>query len=257
MNGLLENKSIRKRPGTVGICAAIQNKYKVDTVPHMICGGFSIEETENALVDLHYLGIENVLAIRGDAKNSDNRFVPQPDGHNYAIELVNQIVQMNNGSYLHEELENAYPTEFCVGVAGYPEKHFESPNLRSDMKHLEEKIEAGAEYIVTQMFFDNQKYFEFVKQCRDVGIEVPIIPGIKPITTLKQMTVLPSIFHIDLPEELSVEIEKCKDNKAVTEVGVEWCVQQSKELVEFGAPCLHFYSMGKAEPVRRIASQIF
>lgn len=256
-NGLLERKSIRKRPGTVGICAAIQNRYKVDTVPHMICGGFTIEETENALVDLHYLGIENVLAIRGDAKNSDNRFIPEPGGHDYAIELVNQIVQMNSGSYLHEELENAYPTEFCVGVAGYPEKHFESPNLRSDMKHLKEKVDAGADYIVTQMFFDNSKYFEFVKQCKDSGINVPIIPGIKPITTLKQMTILPSIFHIDLPEDLSVELEKCKDNKAATEVGVEWCVQQSKELVEFGAPCLHYYSMGKAEPVGRIASQVF
>jgi len=256
-NGLLERKSIRKRPGTVGICAAIQNRYKVDTVPHMICGGFTIEETENALVDLHYLGIENVLAIRGDAKNSDNRFIPEPGGHDYAIELVNQIVQMNSGSYLHEELENAYPTEFCVGVAGYPEKHFESPNLRSDMKHLKEKVDAGADYIVTQMFFDNSKYFEFVKQCKDSGIDVPIIPGIKPITTLKQMTILPSIFHIDLPEDLSVELEKCKDNKAATEVGVEWCVQQSKELVEFGAPCLHYYSMGKAEPVGRIASQVF
>ncbi|MCH8331727.1 MAG: methylenetetrahydrofolate reductase, partial [Bacteroidetes bacterium] len=192
-NGLLEKKAIRKRPGTVGICAAIQNKYGIDTVPHIICGGFSLEETENALIDLNFLGIDNVLAIRGDAIKTESRFVPDPDGHYYAIDLIDQVVNMNKGNYLDEELQNTYPTNFCVGVAGYPEKHFEAPNMKSDLKYLKKKIELGADYIVTQMFFDNKKYFDFVESCRAVGIEVPIIPGLKPITTKNQVNVLPSI----------------------------------------------------------------
>jgi methylenetetrahydrofolate reductase (NADPH) len=255
--GLLEKKSIRKRPGTVGICSAIQNRYKVDTVPHIICGGFSVEETENALIDLNYLGIDNVLVIRGDAIKNENRFVPEPGGHVYATDLVKQVIGMNNSIYLDEDLLNAYPTDFCIGVAGYPEKHFEAPNLKTDLKFLKQKVDLGADYIVTQMFFDNQKYFDFVKLCRNEGITIPIIPGLKPITTSRQLNILPSIFHIDLPDDLADSIEKCKDNKAVVEVGVEWAVQQSKELMEFGVPCLHFYSMGKAEPVRRIAAELF
>jgi len=256
-NGLLERRSIRKRPGTVGICAAIQSKYNVDTVPHIICGGFSFEETENALIDLNFLGMDNVLAIRGDAIKNEKRFVPDPDGHHYATELVKQVMDMNHGQYLDEELQNAFPTDFCVGVAGYPEKHFEAPNMNTDMKYLKEKIDLGADYIVTQMFFDNQKYFDFVGKCREEGIDVPIIPGLKPITTKRQLSILPSFFYIDIPLELSDEVDKCKDNTAVIEVGVEWAVKQSKELMEFGVPCLHFYSMGKAEPVRRIASGLF
>ena len=256
-NGLLERRSIRKRPGTVGICAAIQNKYDVDTVPHIICGGFSVEETENALIDLHYLGIDNVLAIRGDAIKNEKRFVPEPNGHDYATDLLGQIMEMNKGIYLDEDLTNPWPTEFCVGVAGYPEKHFEAPNMNSDLKYLKKKVELGAEYVVTQMFFDNSKYFSFVERCREEGIDVPIIPGLKPITTKKQLSILPSIFYIDIPDDLAEAVEKCKDNQEVTEVGVEWAVQQSKELMEGGAPCLHFYSMGKAEPVRRIASHLF
>lgn len=255
--GLLERQSIRKRPGTVGICAAIQNRYKVDTVPHIICGGFTVEETENALIDLNYLGIDNVLIIRGDAIKNENRFVPEPGGHIYATDLVKQVIDMNHSIYLDEDLQNANPTDFCIGVAGYPEKHFEAPNLKTDLKFLKQKVDLGADYIVTQMFFDNQKYFDFVKICRDEGITIPIIPGLKPVTTLKQLNVLPSIFHIDLPDDLADAIAKCKDNKAVVEVGVEWAVQQSKELMEFGVPCLHFYSMGKAEPVRRIAAELF
>lgn len=256
-DGLLERRSIRKRPGTVGICAAIQSKYDVDTVPHIICGGFTQEETENALIDLNFLGIDNVLVIRGDAIKNEKRFVPEKYGHNYATELLDQVINMNNGKYLDKELKNAFPTEFCIGVAGYPEKHFEAPNMKSDLKYLKEKIKLGAEYIVTQMFFDNNKYFDFVKCCREEGIDVPIIPGLKPITTSRQLSILPSFFYIDIPSDLAEEIVKCKDNKAVVEIGVEWAVQQSKELMEFGVPCLHFYSMGKAEPVRRIASELF
>lgn len=256
-NGLLEKRSTRKRPGTVGICAAIQNHYKVDTVPHIICGGFNKEETENALIDLQFLGIDNVLALQGDAIKSEAKFVPEPDGHRYASELVEQIVSMNNGKFIDEELQHATPTNFCIGVSGYPEKHFSSPNLKTDLKFLKNKVDLGAEYIVTQMFFDNKPYFEFVEKCREAGINVPIIPGIKPITAKVQTNVLPTIFHIDLPEELADEIEKCKDNTAVKQVGIEWCVNQSKELMKFGVPLVHFYSMGKSDPIYRIAKELF
>lgn len=256
-NGLLEKRSTRKRPGTVGICAALQAHYQVDTVPHIICGGFSKEETENALIDLHFLGIDNVLALQGDAIKSEGRFAPEPDGHKFASELLGQIVAMNQGKFLDEDLENASPTNFCIGVAGYPEKHFAAPNLKVDLKYLKLKVDMGAEYIVTQMFFDNSKYFEFVRQCREAGIGVPIIPGIKPITTKSQASVLPTVFHIDIPEELSDEVERCKDNAAVKQVGVEWAVKQSKELIKFGVPTLHFYSMGKSDPIYRIAKELF
>ncbi|MFL5728317.1 MAG: methylenetetrahydrofolate reductase, partial [Cytophagaceae bacterium] len=211
-NGLLEKKTTRKRPGTVGICAAIMNRYHVDAVPHIICGGFSKEETENALIDLNFLGIDNVLALRGDHIKSEGTFVPEPDGHKFASDLIKQIKEMNNGLYMDEDLQNAFPTDFCIGVAGYPEKHFESPNLKADLKYLKLKQDLGADYIVTQMFFDNSKYFEYVKRCREEGITIPIIPGLKPITTEKQTTVLPSIFHIDIPEELSEAVEKCKNS---------------------------------------------
>jgi methylenetetrahydrofolate reductase (NADPH) len=256
-NGLLEKRSTRKRPGTVGICAAIQNHYKVDTVPHIICGGFNKEETENALIDLQFLGIDNVLALQGDAIKSEAKFIPEPDGHRYASELVEQIVNMNNGKFIDEDLQHATPTNFCIGVSGYPEKHFSSPNLKTDLKFLKNKVDLGAEYIVTQMFFDNKAYFEFVDKCREAGITVPIIPGIKPITAKVQANVLPTIFHIDLPEELADEIEKCKDNAAVKQLGIEWCVNQSKELMKFGVPLVHFYSMGKSDPIYKIARRLF
>jgi len=256
-NGLLEKRSVRKRPGTVGICAAIQNHYKVDTVPHIICGGFSKEETENALIDLHFLGIDNVLVLQGDAIKNDGRFTPEPDGHRYASELLQQVVNMNKGIYLDDELLNTAPTDFCVGVAGYPEKHFAAPNLKTDLKYLKLKVDLGAEYIVTQMFFDNSKYFEFVKRCREAGILVPIIPGIKPITTKSQINVLPTTFHIDIPEELADEVDKCMDNSAAKEVGIRWAVQQSRELIKAGVPTLHFYSMGKSDPIYRIARELF
>jgi methylenetetrahydrofolate reductase (NADPH) len=256
-NGLLEKKSTRKRPGTVALCAAIQNHYKVDTVPHIICGGFTKDETENALIDLHFLGIENLLVLQGDGIKGEGRFVPDPEGHKFASELLCQVVELNNGKYLDEDLLNSTPTNFCIGVAGYPEKHFAAPNLKTDLKYLKLKVDQGAQYIVTQMFFDNKKYFDFVDRCREAGIHVPIIPGIKPITTKTQSSVLPTIFYIDIPEELGDEVEKCKDNKAVKELGIEWAVKQSKELMKAGVPTLHFYSMGKSDPIYRIAKELF
>ncbi|HEU4718277.1 MAG TPA: methylenetetrahydrofolate reductase [NAD(P)H] [Bacteroidia bacterium] len=255
--GYLEKVSIRKRPGTVGICAAIMNRYHVDAVPHIICGGFTKEETESALIDLHFLGIDNVLLLRGDAIKTESAFVPEPNGHNYAIDLVKQVVQMNNGKYMHEDVVDMAPTNFCIGVAGYPEKHFEAPNLIADMKHLKAKVDAGAEYIVTQMFFDNSKYFEFVKKCREQGISVPILPGLKILTGKKQILSLSKIFHIDIPQALYEEIEKCKDDKEVREVGIRWCIQQAKELVKAKAPCLHFYTMGSSDATRRVANEVF
>jgi methylenetetrahydrofolate reductase (NADPH) len=255
-NGLLEKLTYRKRPGTVAICAAIMNRYKVDAVPHLICGGFTKEETENALIDLQFLGIDNVLVLRGDARHTDTHFVPTPGGHAYASELLNQVIEMNHGKYLYED-HSAFKTEFCVGVAGYPEKHFEAPNLKTDFKYLKHKVDMGAEFIVTQMFFDNQKYVEFVNCCRENGINVPIIPGLKPITSAKQLISLPKLFHIDLPEDLSEAISDCKNEAAVKEVGIEWTIAQCKELMEIGAPVLHFYTMSNPEPTRKIAQAIF
>jgi len=255
--GYLEKVSIRKRPGTVGICAAIMNKYDVEAVPHIICGGFTREETENALIDLQFLGIDNVLALRGDSIKTESQFVPEPGGHNYAIDLVKQIKDMNSGIYLDDEMKDASPTDFCMGIAGYPEKHFEAPNLYSDMKWLKAKVDAGADYIVTQMFFDNKKYFEFVDLCRKNEINVPIIPGLKILTSKSQLVALPKIFHIDLPQDMYVELEKCKDDKAVKEVGIKWCIEQSKELKKAGVPCLHYYTMGTSESTKRVAKEVF
>lgn len=255
-NGLLEKVSIRKRPGTVGICAAIINKYNVDTVPHLICGGFSKDETENALIDLTFLGIDNVLVLRGDPIKTESNFTPHPDGHQYAKQLVDQIEDMNKGNYQLEEV-SLDPTDFCVGVAGYPEKHFEAMNLSSDLNHLKQKVDAGADYIVTQMFFDNQKYFDFVDKCRAAGINCPIIPGLKPIKSLKHISFLPKFFHIDFPDEFANELMKCKDNSMVTDLGVEWGIKQAKELKAAGVPCIHFYTMSKSDSVRAIAQEVF
>ena len=251
-DGLLERISVRKRPGTVGICAAIMNKYDVDTVPHIICGGFNKEETENALIDLDFLGIDNVLVLRGDPIKSETYFTAEEGGHSFASELLKQVDGMNNGIYLDEDLKNSAPTDFCIGVAGYPEKHFEAANMESDIHFLKKKEEAGADYIVTQMFFDNQKYFDFVKLCRENDIDVPIIPGLKPISTQKQLTLLPHRFNLNLPNELVDEVLKCKSNEEVRQVGVEWAIKQTKELIDFGAPCVHFYTMGKSDNVQKI-----
>ncbi len=255
--GYLEKVSIRKRPGTVGICAAIMNRYHVDAVPHIICGGFTKEETESALIDLHFLGIDNVLLLRGDAIKTESQFVPEPNGHHYAIDLVRQVNEMNSAHYLHEDIVDMAPTNFCMGVAGYPEKHFEAPNMYADMRFLKEKVDAGADYIVTQMFFDNAKFFEFVAKCREMGINVPIIPGLKILTQKKQLISLPKIFHIDIPQDLYMAAEKCKTDAEVKEVGIQWCIQQSKELVKANVPCLHFYTMGTSESTRRVASEVF
>ncbi|MCZ2277217.1 MAG: methylenetetrahydrofolate reductase [NAD(P)H] [Bacteroidia bacterium] len=257
-NGLLERIAVRKRPGTVGICSAIINRYKTDAVPHIICGGFSKSETEDALIDLAFLGIDNVLLLRGDPIKAESNFTPEPGGHLYASELVQQVVNMNKGKFLDEELTtDASPTDFCIGVAGYPEKHFEAPNILSDMHYLRLKVDNGADYIVTQMFFDNQKYLDFVNLCRKSGITVPIIPGLKPLTTIKQILMLPKTFHIDIPEMLHQEIMKCKTDAEAREVGIEWCIYQSRELIKAGVPCLHYYSMGNSQIIRKIASAVF
>ena len=255
--GLLEKRVVRKRPGTVGICAAIQSKYKVDAVPHILCGGFSKEDTENFLIDLDFLGIQNVMALRGDAVKSELYFKPEADGHRYAGELVKQVAGMNSGKFLDEALENGHCTDFCIGVAGYPEKHMEAPSLERDVQNLKAKQDAGAAYVVTQMFFDNEKFFEFEKKCRENGITVPIIPGLKPISIKKHLSLIPHRFHVDLPDELIREVEKCDNNKEVQEVGIEWCIHQSRELIAAGVPVLHYYSMGKSENIKRIAAQTF
>lgn len=255
--GLLDRKLTRMRPGTLGICAAIKHKYEVDTVPHVLCGGFTKEETEYLLVDCHYLGIDNVMALRGDAMSHQKYFEPSKNGHLYAKDLVTQIQNLNKGKYLHDVIEAENKADFCIGVAGYPEKHLEAPSLQTDLKRLKEKVKAGADYVVTQMFFDNKKYFEFVKAARAIGITVPIIPGIKPIAVKRHLQILPQVFRIDLPEELILEVEKCSTNAAVREVGVSWAIAQSKELLAAGVPVLHYYSMGKSSNIKKIASAIF
>ncbi len=255
-SGYYEKTAIRKRPGTVGICAAIMNKYGVDAVPHLICGGFTKEETENALIDLNFLGVTNVLAIRGDARKFDGRFIPEKDGHHYAIDLVKQIKGMNSGTYLDTNIVNGLGTDFCIGVAGYPEKHFEAPNPKIDLKYLKAKIDAGADYIVTQMFWDNKRYLQFVKDCHDIGINVPIIPGLKPITKKRQLGSIPRIFHVNFPEDLVDAVHKAKNDEAVRQIGIEWCVAQSKELQAAGAPVLHYYTMGDVDTFVDIASQV-
>lgn len=255
--GLLEKKIVRKRPGTVGITAAIKYKYKIEVIPHIICGGFNREETENALIDLHFLDIHNLLVMRGDTLKSERTFKHEPDGHQHALGLVKQVMEMNHGKYIDEEIENNAPTNFSLGVAGYPEKHIESPNLEADLYFLKQKIDAGAEYIVTQMFFDNSRYFRFVKQCREAGIHVPILPGLKLITTKKQLSIIPQTFNIDLPNDLVKEIIKCTTNLEVQQLGIEWAIAQSKELIQQGVPALHFFTMGKSDNIRQVCKAIF
>ena len=257
-SGLLEKKSIRKRPGTVAISAAIKYKYpKVHVVPHLICGGFSKDATEYALIDLHFLGIKDLLVLRGDPLKSQPYFKPEPDGHAYAVDLVKQIVNMNKGKYLDEEMQNRTATDFSIGVAGYAEKHIEAANMEADLQYLKEKVYAGADYIVTQMFFDNQKYFDFVKMCRKAGIQVPIIPGIKPINNKRDIKMIPKTFNCDIPEALNKEINKCKNDEEAFQVGIEWGIQQSRELMEFGVPAIHYFTIGISDNVKKIAEKVF
>ncbi len=254
---LLEKRIVWKRPGTVAISAAIKYKYKVMVVPHLICGGFTREETENALIDLNFLGINNVLLVRGDPISDNKVFVPEEGGHEHAEGLVRQVTDMNKGVYMDMDLIEPRPTKFSIGVAGYPEKHPESPNFESDIHFLKKKIEAGAEYIITQMFFDNRKFFDFEQRCRKAGIKVPIIPGLKPVSTKKQLTNLPKTFNIDMPEELVKEMLKCKNNEEIYELGIEWGIHQTKELVDYGVPVVHFYTMGRTDNIYRIAKEVF
>ncbi|MGK2861235.1 MAG: methylenetetrahydrofolate reductase [NAD(P)H] [Chitinophagaceae bacterium] len=256
MDGSFEKVIVRKRPGTESICAAIMNKYNVDTVPHLICGGFSINDTEDALLNLQYLGIDNVLVLRGDAAKNETSFEAEPGGHKYASDLLKQVVNLNAGIYLEEDLKATNKTTFCIGVAGYPEKHFEAPNLQTDLNYLKTKVDSGADYIVTQMFFDNAKFYAFVKACREIGITVPIIPGLKPIYSKKQLTVLPKTFHIDLPAELANEVLKCKTDEDVEKVGEEWLLDQSKDLKKNGVPVLHYYTLGRPMMVVNVVKEL-
>jgi methylenetetrahydrofolate reductase (NADPH) len=256
-DGTFEKVDVRKRPGTVGICAAIMNHYNIDAVPHIICGGFTKRETEDALIDLQFLGIDNALILRGDAAKNESSFEPEPGGNRYAIDLLKQVGQLNQGIYLDEDILNGGKTDFCMGVAGYPEKHFESPNFEIDLIKTKEKVDAGADYIMTQMFFNNQKFLDYVQACRDMGITVPIIPGLKPITNKKQLTILPRIFHVDIPTELSNAINKCKTDAECEQVGTEWLIQQSKELKAAGVPVLHYYTLGKPKVIRDVVSAVF
>ena len=256
-DGTFEKVDVRKRPGTVGICAAIMNHYNIDAVPHIICGGFTKRETEDALIDLQFLGIDNALILRGDAAKNESSFEPEPGGNKYAIDLLKQVGQLNQGIYLDEDILNGGKTDFCMGVAGYPEKHFESPNFEIDLIKTKEKVDAGADYIMTQMFFNNQKFLDYVQACRNMGITVPIIPGLKPITNKKQLTILPRIFHVDIPTELSNAINKCKTDAECEQVGTEWLIQQSKELKAAGVPVLHYYTLGKPKVIRDVCQQIF
>ena len=256
-DGTFEKVDVRKRPGTVGICAAIMNHYNIDAVPHIICGGFTKRETEDALIDLQFLGIDNALILRGDAAKNESSFEPEPGGNKYAIDLLKQVGQLNQGIYLDEDILNGGKTDFCMGVAGYPEKHFESPNFEIDLIKTKEKVDAGADYIMTQMFFNNQKFLDYVQACRDMGITVPIIPGLKPITNKKQLTVLPRIFHVDIPTDLSNAINKCKTDAECEQVGTEWLIQQSKELKAAGVPVLHYYTLGKPKVIRDVVSAVF
>jgi len=257
-NGLMRKKVIRKRPGTVALAAAIKNRYpNVETVPHLICGGMTKQDIENILIDLNFLGVENILALRGDPAVGSKYFVPDPEGHAHTDSLVKQIMDLNKGIYLDKELKNTACTNFSVAVAGYPEKHLEAPNAEIDLQYLKQKVDAGADYIVTQMFFDNQKFFEWEKRCREIGITVPIVPAIKPLGKLRDIQTIPQIFSLDMPSDLVKECMKAKDDSEIYQIGIEWCINQSKELIAHGVPAVHYFSVGRTENVREIAKAVF
>ncbi len=254
--GLYKRVAVRTRPGTVALASAIQHKYNITVVPHIICSGFSKSEIEYSLIDLNFLGIQNLLILRGDKAKHDPRFIPEPDGHLHAIELQNQVNDFNKGLFI-DGTQTSITTPFSYGVAGYPEKHDEAPNIEQDIKRLKDKVDNGADYVVTQMFFDNSKYFEFVERCRAIGITVPIVPGIKPIVFANQLNVLPKVFHVDLPDALAEELSKCKDDAAAKQVGIEWCTMQAKELRAKGVPSIHFYSLMATESVAQVAKAVY
>ena len=257
-NGTYTKMTLAKRPGTVAIVAAIMRRYpQLEIVPHVICGGASQSRVESELLDLHFLGIQNVVALRGDAIPGQRFFIPEPDGFSHSAELVGMIRHLNRGQYLDPTVKNGLSTDFCVGVAAYPEKHFEAANMEVDIQHLKEKVEAGADYIVTQMFFDNQQYFQFVERLRQAGITVPVIPGLKPISSQRQIDLLPRSFHIDIPQELVSELSKAKTADAAYQIGIEWAIQQSRELLAHGAPAIHYYTMAKTDNVCRIVKEVF
>ncbi len=256
-DGSVEKKIVRHRPGTIALAAAVRYKYNITVVPHILCGGFTKEETENVLIEMKFLGIDDVLALRGDPSKGSRSFIPEKNGHSFTWELVEQIADMNRGKYLEENLENADPANFCIGVAGYPEKHFEAPNREIDMENLKRKVDAGAAYIVTQMFFDNNIFTRFRDECRASGIEVPIIPGIKPLSALNDIKLLPQTFHIDLPTDLFNAVKKCKTDAEVREVGIEWTTAQSQELIKLGVPGIHYYTLGRSDNVARIVKASF
>jgi len=256
-DGLLEKRVVRKRPGTIALAAAVKYKYNIPVVPHILCGGFSKEETENVLIEMNFLGIDDVLALRGDPQKGSRTFIPEKEGHTHTWELVQQIANMNRGKYLEETLEDATPTSFCIGVAGYPEKHVEAPNRQIDMENLKLKVESGASYIVTQMFFDNSRFFRFRDDCRKFGIKVPVIPGLKPITALNDINLLPQTFHIDVPHDLVLALQKCKTDNDAREVGIEWATVQSKDLIREGVPGIHYYTLGRSDNIARIVKTAF
>jgi methylenetetrahydrofolate reductase (NADPH) len=247
----IKKKIIRKRPGTIGISVAIKNHFNIDTVPHLLCYGFTREETEDALIELNYLGIENVLAIRGDDLGYHKPIPLHKSQNRYAYELVNQISNMNNGKYLEDDLLDASPSDFCIGVGGYPEKHFEAPNMAYEIERVKQKVDAGADYVVTQMFYDNKAYFDFVDKCREAGIKVPIVPGLKVLTTKNHLSAIPKNFYINIPEELSAEVLAAKSDH-VMEIGAKWTAKQAEELINKGAPSLHFYILQSAKPISKM-----
>lgn len=255
-DGSFERVEIRKRPGTVGICAALMNKYGVEAIPHLICGGFSKEETENALIDLHFLGIKNVLALRGDAAANEKFFTPHPLGHRYAEDLVQQIIHLNQGHYLEDDIMEGVKTDFCIGVAGYPEKHFEAPNMDVDICYLKRKIELGADYVTTQMFFNNSHYYSFVQRCREHGIDVPIIPGLKPVSSKRQLSMIPSIFNVEVPPGLYNAMAEARTDTDCEKIGEEWLLMQCRDLLQQQVPALHFYTLGKPDIVYRVLKQL-
>ncbi len=257
-NGVFRKRTVRKRPGTVALAAAINYRYpQTIVVPHLICGGLSQNEIEDILVDLNFLNIHNILALRGDAQKGQRYFIPEPEGHEHTVDMVHQISNINRGKYLEDGMKNSTGMNFCIGVAGYPEKHIEAPNMKTDLAFLKQKVDAGAEYIVTQMFFDNQKYFDFVDACREIGITVPIIPGVKPIRNMSDFKLLPQVFNIDFPDTLTTELQNAKDDKAAMQIGIEWTVQQSKELIARKVPAVHYYTIGKSDNICQIAKLVF